>query len=238
MSRWTVVGLIIVAFIVAIGAALVWRLKIDPSRATLVVTIVMCGVTAVYALLTFGILLQNRAMAQAATDSTRVMERSLRFSYSPNLLYMTLSTKDPRFQAREGFAPLDNEDLKRALREYTEGQQQTEFVFAVVHNVGRGSATNLNMDVQYSVWDTSSPNASYSVAKQATVPILESGNAVALYIYVSKVPTGDDRVEMTSATLTASDFYRDALGEPPQKITIDRRHHHTESEPSCVIRLR
>jgi len=71
------------------------------------------------------------------------MERSLRFSYAPNLLYRTINTKDPTLGSKKGFMPVDNEDYQGALREHNSGGQPEEFVFAVVQNVGRGPATNL-----------------------------------------------------------------------------------------------
>ena len=124
------------------------------------------------------------------------------------------------------------------MREYTEGQQQTEFVFAVVQNVGRGSATNLSIEAQYRIQDSSSANPSYTVTKQASVQILPSDQSIALCIFVSKVPTGDDGVELISASVAASDNYRDALQEPPQKIKVDNNKHRPESDPTCVIQMK
>ncbi len=237
MSRRTEVGLVIIVVLLIACLVYGWRAKPDPARTTLLVTVVMCGVTAIYALLTLGILRENRAMARASTDATALMERSLRFSFAPHLLYWTLCTKDPKLQAYEGFTPVDNQDLQTALRQNAEGQQQSEFVFAIVQNVGRGSVTNMNIDARYTIWDSSNPNKNYTVTKAASIQILEPTKAVALCIFVSKVPTADDRVEIISTTLTTSDFYRDALHEPPQKMSIDHSNHHTNSESGCVIRM-
>jgi hypothetical protein len=236
MSRGTALRLISAAVLLMIGFRFVWHTQMDPSRAALLVTAVICAVTAVYALITYEILLQNHAMARAATESTRVMERSLRFSYAPNLLFRTLNTKDPKLRTRDGFTPLDTQDYRRAMTEYNEGQQ-TEFVFAVVQNVGRGSATNVSVEAKYTILDSSNANRSYSITKQASVQILPSNQAIALCVFVSKVPTGDDRVELISASVTASDYYRDALREPLERIEIDPTTHRAESEPTCVIQI-
>jgi hypothetical protein len=237
MSRGTLAGLGIIVILFGTGVVYVWKIRPDASQATLLATVVMCGITAVYALLTFGILYENRAMARASTDSTTLMERSLRFSYAPHVLYSTLSTKDVKLREVEDITPIDNGDYQIALRQYVEGQQDAEFVFAIIQNVGRGPATNLNVDAQYTISDSSNPNKNYTLKKVASIQILEPKKSVALFIFVSKVPTADDRVELIAATLTISDFYRDALGEAPEQIKIGRNEHHTTSEPSCVIRL-
>jgi hypothetical protein len=233
---WRAVRLVIVLTVLAVGLVIIGRTRADPGRVTLFITATIGGVTAIYALITYEMLLQNRSMAQAATDSVRVMERSLRFSFAPNLLFRTLNTKDPSLKGKEEFTAIDNEDYKRALREYS-GERQKEFIFAIIQNVGRGSATNLTVAAQYNVWDTSSPNAHYSLHKDASIQLLEAGKAVALCVYVSKLPTADDRVELVSATIGLSDFYRDALDESAQQIRIDPAAHHIETEADCVVRI-
>jgi hypothetical protein len=237
MRAGTLARLAVVLVLLTAGFVFIWRTQLDPTKATLLVTGAIGAVTAIYALFTYEILLQNQAMAQAATDSTKVMERSLRFSYAPNLLYTTLNTKDPTLKSRKGFAAINNEDYERALKELAGGGQQMEFVFAVVQNVGRGPATNLRINAQYSVSDTSNPNKNYSIKKDASVQILQPENAIALCIYVSKVPTADDRVELVYAHLRTSDFYRDALGEPAQETKAEPKNHHFESEPGCILRI-
>jgi hypothetical protein len=230
--------LLLVAILLAIALVCVWRTKADPSRVSLFVTAIIGAVTTVYALFTYEMLLANQAMARAAVESSTLMERSLRFSHTPNLLYQTINTKDPTFQSRAGvLAPIDNDDYKRALAEFGGGGQQKEFVFAVVQNKGQGAATGLHIDAAYNVTDSSSPNRDSSVAKQGSVQILEAGKAVALCVFISKVPTPDDRVALVSARLTASDFYRDAIHEPEQQIDVDIQRHHTEVESGCVVRL-
>jgi len=215
----------------------VWRAKIDPSRMSLLVTAVIGAVTSIYALFTYEILLQNQEMAKAAVDSTKVMERSLRFSHAPNLIYQTINTKDPTFQAKEGLIrPIDNDDYKRARTEFTGGEQK-EFVFALVQNKGQGAATNLTIEASYNITDSSNPNRNTSVVKEASAQILEPGCAVALCIFISKVPTADDRVALVSARLRTSDFYRDAIDEPALEINVDVGKHHVESDPNCVVRL-
>jgi len=149
----------------------------------LYITAIIGAATTVYALITYEMLLQNQTMAQAAGDSTKVMERTLRFSYAPNLLYRTLNTKDPTLQTGKGFTPFNNDDYTRALREFNEGGQPKEFVFAIIQNVGRGPATNLTMEAKYNVWDTNNPNKNYSVNRTASMQILEPNNSVAVCIY-------------------------------------------------------
>jgi phosphate/sulfate permease len=239
MSFGRVVRLAFVALALGLALICVWRTKADPIRVSLFVTAVIGAVTAVYALFTYEILIQNQAMAKAAVDSSILMERSLRFSHSANLLYQTINTRDPTFPTKAAFlTAVDNDDYKRALLEFGGGSgQQKEFVFAVVRNKGQGPATSLIIDTLYNITDSSNPNRETSVTKQASVPILEAGKEVALCVFISKVPTADDRVALVSARLTASDFYRDAISEPAQQINIDARRHHVESEPGCVVRV-
>ncbi len=219
------------AVIVLLSAGLFWihQTSIEPARVSLYVTALIGGITTVYALLTYEILLQNQAMARAT-------ERSLRFSYAQNLLYQTVNTKDPRFRSRLDLTPIDNQDYRRAIAELSD-EQQAEFVFAVVKNVGRGSATNLKIEAQYSITDNSSVSKEYSVTKNATVQILEPNRAVALSIFFSKVPTRDDQVRLVSAKMTTSNFYLDALYEPDEEIQIDASVHQVDCEQSCVVRL-
>lgn len=227
----------LVTIFLAVALVCIWRTKADPTRIGLFVTAVIGAVTTIYALFTYEILLQNQEMAKAAVDSSKVMERSLRFSHSPNLLYQTINTKDPTFQAKAAFlTPIDNDDYKRARAELTGGGQK-EFVFAVVQNKGQGAATNLNIDTVYNITDSSNPNRNTSVTRKGSSQILEAGKAVALCIFISKVPTADDQVALVSARLTTSDFYRDAINEPAQQIDVDIHKHHVESEPDCVVRL-
>jgi hypothetical protein len=238
MSRGRTLRVAFVMILLAVSLIFVWRTKLEPSRVSLFVTATIGAVTAIYALFTFEILIQNQAMAQAAVDSSTFMEQSLRFSHAPNILYKTIDTKDPTFEAKAGaLTPIDNEDYKRAVAEFGGGGQQKEFVFAIVQNKGQGAATGLNIDAVYNVRDSSNPNRDTSVAKQASVQILEPGKAVALCIFISKVPTPGDRVALTSACLTTSDFYRDAISDPPQRIDIDAQKHHVELEAGCVVQL-
>ena len=143
----------------------------------------------------------------------------------------------PKFAGRKGFIPFDNEDYRAALREYSEGQERAEFVFAVVKNVGRGVATNLEVTCEYSIRDSSNANRNYSVPRRAAIQLLEPDKVLAISIYVSKVPTADDRVRMVSASLTMSDFYRDALREPVQMMSLNPESHHTETDSGCVVQL-
>jgi hypothetical protein len=181
MSRGRLFRLAVVVILLSLGFFWIHRTSIDSSRITLYMTAVIGSVTAVYALLTYEILLQNQAMAQAAVDSTKLTERGLRFSYTPNLLYKTLNTKDPEFRSGKGISPIDNEDYRNALAEQSTGEH--EFVFAVIENVGHGAATNLKIDVEYKIVDSSNLNKKYVVPKQTSVQILQPGKAVALCIF-------------------------------------------------------
>jgi|SRR5882672_10335170 len=238
MAFWRLVRLAVVAVFLTFGFLWIRQTSIQPAQVSLYVTAVIGAVTAVYALFTFEILLQNQAMAKAAVDSTALTEKSLRFSYTENLTYRTVNTKEPLFRkSSHRVAPVDNEDYRRAVDEQSSEGQQSEFVFAVVRNVGRGAATNLAIEAQYRVTDSSSVNKDITVTKQAVVQILEPDSAVALCIFVSRVPTRDDKVDLVWATMTTSNFYRDALNELPQKIVLDPDSHHTDCEPTCIVRL-
>jgi hypothetical protein len=237
MSRGTILRASLVFALLALGIVYLLRSHMDETHATLLVTCVIGAVTTVYALFTFEILLQNRLMARATADSVKVMERSLRFSYAPNLLFRTLSTKDPSLEAYNATAAIENDDYKRALQEYKGGEQHMEFVFAVIQNVGAGPATNMSVSARYNIRDTNNPNQSYSVTKQAFVQLIEPNKAVGLCIYMSKVPTTDDLVQLESAEITSSDFYRDALGEGPQLKTVSQKDHHADPEAGCIVKI-
>ncbi|MFL6314532.1 MAG: hypothetical protein ACJ71W_20700 [Terriglobales bacterium] len=238
MSLARILRLALVLILLAIALVWVWRTKIDAGRVSLFIAAVIGAVTTMYVLVTYEILLQNQRMAKAAVESSTLMERSVRFSHTPNLLFETINTKDPTFKTNVGsLTPIDNDDYKRALAEFNSGGQQKEFVFAVVKNRGQGAATNLNIEAVYHITDSSNPNRDASVTKKASVQILEPGKAVALCIFISKVPTADDRVLLESAQMTTSDFYRDAISEPAQQVDVDTHKHHVESESGCVVRV-
>jgi hypothetical protein len=230
--------MLMAGIVLAVALVWVWRTDARPERVNLFIAAVIGAVTTIYALFTYEILVQNQTMAKAALDSSTLMERSLRFSHTPNLLYETINTKDPTFKSTGGsIIPIQNDDYKRALTEFDEGAEQKEFVFAVVKNRGQGAATNVDIESTYNITDSSSPNRESSVTKHASVQLLEPKTGVALCIFISKVPTSDDRVSLASAQLTAGDFYRDAIKEPPQQVSIDPRMHHIEQSTNCVVRL-
>jgi hypothetical protein len=230
--------MLIVVILLAVALAWVWRTEVKPERVSLFIAAVIGAVTAIYALFTYEIVIQNQTMAKAALDSSTLMERSLRFSHTANLLYETVNTKDPTFKSSgDRVIPIENPDFKRAFAEFSEGGEQKEFVFAVVKNKGQGAATNLNLEATYNIIDSSNLNRESSVTKRASVQILEPKTGVALCVFISKVPTQDDRVSLVSARLTAGDFYRDAINEPPQQIDVDPHIHHVEQAADCVVRL-
>lgn len=230
--------LLLVVVLLVIALAWVWRTKLDSGRVSLFITAVIGCVTAMYALVTYEILLENQAMSRASRDSTALMERSLRFSHAPNLVYATVNTTNPIFSGNaEPVTPIDNEDYERALAAFKTTGDRKEFVFAVVKNKGQGAATNLTIEAVYNITDSSNPNKESSVKKEASVQILEPGRGVALCIFISKVPTAGDKVALVSAHLVTSDFYRDAIKEPALRFNIEVNRHHVELEPGCVVRL-
>lgn len=231
MQRHTLLALLLLVILLVA----IWLLPLSESQSNKLISIVVVAVTGVYALLTYEILVQNRAMATAATETTKISERSLRLSYEPKLHFYTLVTKDPKLSKVSGCRPSPTEDYERALREYVASGQQTEFVFAVVRNIGRGIATSLELTANYDVRDTANPNANYRVTKQAAIQYLEADRAVALLVYISKVPTADDRVQLVLARISASDFYREAQGEPPREDLFDPRHHVVDRDSECLL---
>lgn len=233
-----VVIFVIVVILITIALRWVWRTDVKPERVSLFIAAVIGAVTTIYALVTYEILLENRTMAKAASESTTLMERSLRFSHSPNLLYQTVNTKDPTFKAAAGaIVPVDNSDYRRALAEFNGSGEQKEFVFAVISNKGQGAATNLNVEAVYKITDSSNPNREATVTKEASDQILEPKTGIALCVFISKVPTPDDCVALVSARITAGDFYRDAVKEAPQQIEIKPNQHHFENAANCVVRI-
>lgn len=222
---------------VVVGLTWVRHTAMDPSRANLYVTAAICAVTAIYALFTYEIVLQNQSIARAAMHSAELMEQTLRFSFAPNLLYKTISTRDPRLLFLSGCVPVNNEDYQRAMNEYGQGGDQKEFVFGIVQNVGRGAATNLNVRAKYEISDSSSGTKDFFVDKRALVPLLGQDKSIALCVCVVKIPTSGDRVRIVSADLVASDFYLDAVHRPPQTISIGPEEHHVEPENGSVVQL-
>jgi hypothetical protein len=237
MTRGRVARLIVAILALAGGFIWIHRTSIDANRVSLYVAATIGAVSVIYALFTYEILLQNQSMAKAAVDSVALTERALRFSYTESLLFQTINTKDPLFRSRGDILPVENEDYARALAEQGEEQQQKEYVFAIVKNMGRGAATTLNLRAEYTITDSSSANRRYVVNKQATVQVLEPNKAIALCVFLSKVPTGGDQVQLVSATITSSNFYRDALREPPQQLIIDINTHKVECEQTCVVQV-
>jgi hypothetical protein len=229
--------LAVVVVLLAGGYLWIHQTSVDPNRVSLYIAATIGAVTTIYALFTYEILLQNRSMAQAAVDSVALTERALRFSYTESLLYQTINTKDPSFKLQEDITPIENDDYARAVAEQGDEQQEKEYVFAIVKNVGRGAATSLNLQAEYTITDSSSANRRYVVNKEATVQVLEPNKAIALCVFFSKVPTRNDQVQLVSATIRSSNFYRDALREPAQQVTIGVNNHKVDCEQSCVVQV-
>lgn len=233
----TVIRLLIVVGPLIWALHWVWNTDVRPEKVSLAIAAVIGAVTTIYALFTYEILLQNQKMASAAFASTKLMEQNLRFSHSPNLFYKTISTKDPNFDPTKHIFPINNDDYKLALSVFGEGGVEREFVFAIISNKGRGAATNLTVDTIYNVINNSSTTREATLNKRAAVPILEPNSAVALCIFITKIPTPGDRVTLVSASLIAGDFYRDSIKESPQTIKIKPTIHQVEPETNCVVLL-
>jgi hypothetical protein len=237
MSWGTAIRQLLTLIVIAAIFAFAWRTKLSPERVTILLTAAICAATVLYASLTFEILLRNQSMAKAASDSAKLMERGLRFSNAANLHYQSIITKDPKFVNQKGFTPVENEDYSNAMRLLQGNEQQMEFVFCVVQNLGHGAATNLRISAEYKVQDTSNPITHINVSKVADVQLLEPGKSVALLIYLFKVPTTDDKAEIVRAEMRSSDTYRDAVEEQPITIAIDSQAHHFRADAGCIAHL-
>jgi hypothetical protein len=237
MSRGTVIRLVVTILVIGAIFTFAWRTKLNPERVSLLFTAAICAATVLYVSLTFEILLRNQSMANAASDSAILMERGLRFSHAANLHYRTIINKDLTLQNKKGCTPVENDDYANAMRLTHGSEQQLEFVFCVVQNVGHGAATNLRIEAEYKIQDTSNPITHITVPKAADVQLLESGKSVALLIYLFKVPTTGDKAEIVQALMRSSDAYRDAIQEKPITITINSKDHHFEADPGCIARL-
>lgn len=209
-----------------------------PDDVTLLVTFVICVVTAVYSLLTFEILLENQAMARATKDSALLMEKSLRFPSSAHLSFRTVGTKSPQIsELIPGVSPYKNVDLSRALEVAQGGNSEADFVFAVVENKGPGTATKVKVDASYAIVDSGSDNKNVNVRKTANIPILEAGSGFALCIFISRLPTPGDGASLISANIEHSDFYRDAIGDSAQTVAISNADHQTELLAESTLRI-
>ena len=183
MSLGRISRLAVVAALLVAGFVWIQRTTLDLPRVNLYIAAAIGAITIVYALLTYEILIQNQAMAQAAVDSTKLTERGLRFSYTPNLHFRTVNTKDPFFRENKEITPFDNDDYRRALAEQGNEPQGQEFVFAVVKNVGRGAATNLNVEAQYKITDSRNVNKESVVTKSVRTSFGTGQGYGALHIF-------------------------------------------------------
>ncbi|MGB8989341.1 MAG: hypothetical protein WCC37_22275, partial [Candidatus Sulfotelmatobacter sp.] len=165
MSPWGAAGRVLaIGVVVAIVFRHIWKSQPDPGHATLLLTMVSVGLTAVYVILTFEIVLQNQKMTRAAFETAGVMERSLRLSYSPSITFTTQLTKDPTLGSLgSSCIPYRNEDFERAIGEFPGTGETMEFVFAIVRNVGKGTATKVQLSAQYEVQEQANPNLRYRV---------------------------------------------------------------------------
>ena len=239
MSTGTISRLIVTVVVIVGIFGFAMRTKIDPNRVSLLLTAAICAATVLYAWITFEILLRNQAMAKAASDSAVLMERGLRFSHASDLHFRTILTKDPTLQNRKDCTPINNDEYQNAVRlvQGNAQQQQLEFVFSLVQNVGQGAATNLKISAEYNVRDTSNTIANLHVNRTADVQLLEPDKSVGLLVYDFKVPTANDKAGIIQATIQSSDAYRDAIGDPAIIARIGQEQHHVEPDAGCVARL-
>src|SRR5258708_38263776 len=93
----------------------IWRLSLPEAQTNKLISIVVIAVTALYALLTFEILMQNRSMAESSAKSVGISERSLRLSFEPRLRFYSLVTKDLRLAAVDACRIVPTDEYKRAL---------------------------------------------------------------------------------------------------------------------------
>jgi hypothetical protein len=235
-ARW--VRMLILCVALACALIWAWKTNLRPERTTLLVTAVIGALTAVYALFTYEILLQNQTMAEAALESARLTERSLRFSHSGNLTFATRSTRGVQIEAELiGVSAVKNKDYERAVAMAAEGGDQTEFVYAIIENKGKGTATNVSVEAEYRIVDSSNPNGESVLTKHAAIPLVEPSYGFALCIFMARTPTPNDSVILIRAKITSSDFYREAISEPVLTIAILPETHHTDQASSGVIRL-
>lgn len=225
--------------VVGLGVCLyaIWRIQLPEPEMSKLSSLVIILITGVYAIFTFEILLANRAMAETSNRSARIMEQSLQFSLAPNLVFFTTVTKDPSLTSIPKCRVLDNDDHRRALRELATGSGQMEFVYGVVRNIGRGSATKLAFAANYKIKDTANPNATYSVERRGNVQSLDPESAVAFCIYIAKVPTPDDHVEFIRAEFSTSDSYRDASSEPKVTRVFKPEDNEVMKDEECLLRV-
>lgn len=238
-SKATTLRVIVIGLALAFVLHYIWKSQLDPSHTSLLLTMVSVALTAVYVVLTFEIVLQNQKMTHAAFESAGVMERSLRLSYSPSIALVTCVTKYPELAELEFHcSPIKNDDYDRAIKEHPAGDRSMEFVFAIIRNVGTGKATKLQMSVRYEVQEQANPNLKYSVAKEASIPLLESGQALALIIHICRTPSAGDGVKLQSASIQWGDFYRDALLEAAQVQEFTAANSSTSKDRECTLIIR
>ena len=128
-----------------------------------------------------------------------------------------------------------NEDYLRAYKDLPAAAQGVEFVFAVVRNVGKGSATKVHLQARYEITESANPNFRFSVSRAATVALLKPDKSLALIIHVARAPAVQDGAELISATLSCGDFYRDALGEAPQEHSFTAASNSVQVNAGCKL---
>lgn len=238
MNKLRMVRLIVASCLVLCACIWFKHTQRKPDDVTLLVTFVICVVTAVYSVFTFEILLENQAMARATKDSALLMEKSLRFPSSAHLSFRTVGSKNPQIsEVLPGVAPYKNVDYSRALEVAQGGNSEADFVFAVIENKGPGTATKVKVDASYAIVDSGSDNKNANVRKTANIPILEVGSGFALCIFISRLPTPGDGASLLSANVENSDFYRDAIGDSTQIAAISSVDHQTELLAGSTLRI-
>jgi hypothetical protein len=227
-----------VALLSLLSAGGIWALKshLDVNHISATASAISALVTVVYALLTYEILLENQIMAKAALTSASYAERSVRFAHSSNIVYTTFSTKTPDIHlSHPSLRIIENEDYRRAMD--LQEQEQAEFVFAAVENKGPSVATRVAFEANYLITDSGALMKDALTKKSASVPLIDPQSGVALCIFISRVPTPDDGVRLSSARIMFSDFYRDAVGEESKVEEIRADNHQAWRTPGGVLNI-
>lgn len=238
MSGKSILRLLVVLLLLGGAIWYAWRSPLEQSREGLRTTLMVVAITGIYAFFTFEIMLQNGAMVKATNETAKVMERSLRFSFAPKITFTAHVTRDPLLSSRAGSTAIRTIEYENALKEYAGPGTQTEFVFLILRNVGRGPATSVEVQATCEVKDTTNPNGSFTLKRRASKRLLEPDQEIAMFIFMSKTPTPDDQVEFTSGNIENSDLYRDALKEAPQSESIDFEEVEKEKECSLSVTFR
>ncbi len=123
----------------------------------------------------------------------------------------------------------------RATKDFPVAGQTVEYVFAVIKNIGKGSATKVQFKARYNVRETTNPNYEFSVTRDANLAVLEADKGLAVIIHVGRSPSDGDGVELETVSLTCGNFYADALGEEPRTHTFTAANSTVQISGDCKM---